>query len=560
MTLDSRLSTILEFLEACPSQHPKCLHSVHDSAALPSRFVDVGGFGGNVEPRLVASNKISKAERYTTLSHCWGTSPENMPLRTTRSNQSAHESLIPMATLPKTFRDAITVTRALSIRYIWIDSLCIIQDDLKDWEQEAARMASIYEGSFLTIAAVDSPNSNGGLYIDSIASAMHFKFMSSSNSTTASTQLTAHVRHLPRPRSKHDKLHLYNAPLYRRGWVFQEMMLSSRSLHFREHQIYWRCASGLRSEDGTLDEIGEKHGHLNLFDSTFRGQDEFETPSQAIGTWRTWIEYYTSRKLTRPTDRSAAIAGMIRHFQRRTGDTPMLGMWKNSFFGDLNWSTYLGVPLNKPTGPSWSWLSYPESKINSIHGWFSRESNISEPQLESFDVVWSGSPFTSKLVSSRLILSGVVKIFRVTKDTRYRGSSRFCVQGSSGEINCTLDDDSRLLHGLSIACLYLFHNFDHWEHEYFDSEIVGEARRTEYFLIITPQDASNSSTLTIGADPQPQNVVPGKYRRLGVGYLERDIIHKDEWNKEKFGAYNSTGGPNPRLTFAGSERVTIELI
>jgi hypothetical protein len=163
-----------------------------------------------------------------------------------------------MATLPKTFRDAVAVTRALNIRYIWIDSLCIIQDDLQDWEQEAAKMASIYEGSFLTIAAVDSPNSNGGLFLNSIPPPAQFNFtprvVSSGSAISLKAQSTAFFRQLLQPQSNADKLHLCNAPLYQRGWVFQELMLSPRSLHFREHQMYWRCHSALRSEDGTLGE------------------------------------------------------------------------------------------------------------------------------------------------------------------------------------------------------------------------------------------------------------------------------------------------------------------
>ncbi len=146
---------------------------------------------------------------------------------------------IPMATLPKTFRDAVAVTRALDIRYIWIDSLCIVQDDLQDWEQEAAKMASVYEGKFPTIAAADSLDCGGGLFLDSIPQTSHFELAplltSRPPATSPQAPPTAHVRPLLRPQSNEDKLHLYNAPLYQRGWAFQELRLSPRSLHFREH-------------------------------------------------------------------------------------------------------------------------------------------------------------------------------------------------------------------------------------------------------------------------------------------------------------------------------------
>jgi hypothetical protein len=281
-----------------------------------------------------------------------------VPLRTIRSTEVAHRESIPMATLPKTFRGAVSVIQALKIRYIWIDSLCIVQDNLEDWEQEAAKMASAYEGSFLTIAAVDFPNSNGGLFLDSITPPAHSAFThraaSRGTATSLKTQSTAFVRPLLLPRSNEDKLHLYNAPLYKPGWVFQELMLSFRSLHFREHQMYWKCPSGLRSEDDTLDEIEKKHGHLNFFDQVGRGQDDFKTPLNSTETWWKWVIYYTSRSLTRSEDRSAAITDMIRHFQRLTGDDPMLGLWERSFIVDLYWSTSGAVTNTPLTGPSWT--------------------------------------------------------------------------------------------------------------------------------------------------------------------------------------------------------------
>ena len=310
-SLASRISTVVEFIDACHSHHPQCMHTKDNHTILPSRFVDVGGYEGSIEPRLVSSSAISDTESYTTLSHCWGANPANMPLRTLRSNEVAHRKSIPMVTLPKTFRDAISVTRALKIRYIWIDSLCIVQDDSEDWEVEAAKMASIYEGSFLTIAAVDSPNSNGGLFLDSITPPTPFTFTprdaSGRTTTYVQTQSTVLVRPLLQPRSNKDKLHLHNASLYQRGWIFQELMLSSKSLHFREHQMYWKCPSGLRSEDGVLDEVG-KQLKKNLFSITNYGQDNFNSQGNSNATWWKWVEFYTSRSLTRSDDRVSSIS------------------------------------------------------------------------------------------------------------------------------------------------------------------------------------------------------------------------------------------------------------
>jgi hypothetical protein len=470
-----------------------------------------------------------------------------------------------MAKLPKTFRDAVNVTRALGIQYIWIDSLCIVQDDMGDWEQEAAKMASIYEGSFLTLAAVDSYNSNGGLFLETVTPPVHFEF----RPRAASGSKTAFIRTLLQPRSNYDKLHLHNAPLYRRGWVFQEMMLSPRSIHFREHQMYWRCAAGLRSEDGTLDESQEKHGHLNLFDKVGRRKYDFSKPSSSNGTWWTWVEYYTSRMLTKQEDRIPAMTGMIRHFQRLTGDKPILGLWEKSFITDLNWG-YSGQVTNAPLmGPSWSWLSHSgQNTYHSSRGnWYGRErgSEKVEPRLESFDIQWTGSPFTSRLRSSTLYISGVVRSFKIAGP----GWGEYGCQVvhpdpawdyHSAEVDCTLDDGSKIADGSTITCLFLFYCTDHIEHEGYDGVSRGEAKRSEYFLVVSrhrPSGRSASEPIVIS---DSNDMAPAAYRRVGVGYFDLKIEHKESRRRYSKEPYNNTGRPNPPLMFDGCERVTIELV
>jgi hypothetical protein len=567
-SLATRISTVVEFLDACHSHHPRCLQATKDHVILPSRFVDVGSRDGSVEPRLVSCSGISTTVKYTTLSHCWGAHPDNMPLRTTRSTAAAHVVSIPMATLPKTFRDAVSVTRALDIRYIWIDSLCIVQDDLQDWEQEAAKMASIYEGSFLTIAAVDSPNSNGGLFLDSITPPAHFNFTprvaSGGSATFPRTQSTAFARQLLQTRSNDDKLHLHNAPLYQRGWVFQELRLSPRSIHFREHQMYWKCHSGLRSEDGTLDESGQKHGHSSFFSRAGEIQDDLSSPLGSTETWWRWVNDYTTRSLTRSQDRVAAITGMIRYFQRLTRDTPMLGLWERSFICDLHWSVSGEVANTPPTGPSWSWLSLPGQEIfNQKFGkWFDRESDRHEPRLERFKVQWTGSPFTSKLVSSTLHVSGVVRTFKVTKP-RWEYSFHVIRPDSphlTEEVDCTLDNGTKIFDGLYITCLFLFYDTEHIDTDGPNGELIFESRRWEYFLIISPHRPSGLSALEPIVISDSDDVTPAAYRRLGVGSFELELVPKNEWARISDGEYDNTSWPNPPLMFDGAERVTIELV
>lgn len=78
---------------------------------------------------------------YVALSHCWGPEP---PLKTTSKNRRQMERDLSWSFLPKTFQDAILVTLHLGMQYIWIDSLCIIQDDALDWDRESARMCNCH--------------------------------------------------------------------------------------------------------------------------------------------------------------------------------------------------------------------------------------------------------------------------------------------------------------------------------------------------------------------------------------------------------------------------------
>jgi hypothetical protein len=151
--------------------------------------------------------------------------------------------------------------------------------------------------------------------------------------------------------------------------------------------MYWKCRSGLRSEDGTLDETEseETHSLLNFFNYVGGGQDDFSTPLNSSNTWWIWVDYYTSRSLTRSEDRTAAITGIIRYFRRLTGGTPILGLWESSFIRDLTWSGSGNVANTPVTGPSLSWLSHPQQTIDNQpqYKWFEREVTYSSLVLRA---------------------------------------------------------------------------------------------------------------------------------------------------------------------------------
>jgi hypothetical protein len=165
ISLDDRLPVVQEWCHDCEDLHPECRSHMRQEV-LPTRLIKIAAQASR-NPKLVETRSLDIiATTYTTLSYRWG--DENQPLQTRQGNIESLKKSIPTSSLPKTFADAIDLTRKLGIRYIWIDALCIVQDSKEDWEREAAIMSDVYQGSYLNIAAIDSLDANGGCFLDTL--------------------------------------------------------------------------------------------------------------------------------------------------------------------------------------------------------------------------------------------------------------------------------------------------------------------------------------------------------------------------------------------------------
>ena len=146
---------ILEWLGSCEAYHPSCNEGKLQT--LPTRVVNV-----EPGPYIKIAETNGTLGRYACLSHCWG---EAALVSTTIETLREHINTgIAWELLPKTFQDAIVVTRALGIPYLWIDSLCIVQNDTQDWARESVKMAEIYRHGEITLAATKSPDGHGGCF------------------------------------------------------------------------------------------------------------------------------------------------------------------------------------------------------------------------------------------------------------------------------------------------------------------------------------------------------------------------------------------------------------
>lgn len=317
--------------------------------------------------------------RYLALSHSRGTTHR---LTLTRANLSMLKSGIMLSKLPKTFQDAVTIAWELDVPFVWIDSLCIIQDDAADWETEASRMGAVYANAYLTVAALASKDDSSGCFPDPTTRYDDY-FVSADVKSTgrrsfflaapvarydddeliptlasrchwATDEVTEHDgSHMAwlymtpewMPPSSKDRPKEYligefggqfdpiaDEPLSDRGWTLQERLLSPRTIHYGRTEMYWECQCCIFAEDGAM------------FRRTFTAATElWASEPREPGKTRQWhwtrlVEDFSKRKLTKDFDKLPALSGLANLIAANTGDTYLAGLWKSSLMTELGWS------------------------------------------------------------------------------------------------------------------------------------------------------------------------------------------------------------------------------
>jgi hypothetical protein len=254
------LEWINSTLQTCKDRHVSC--RTKRFPQLPKRILAIkSSIRGNVQIKLV-ENSLHRAP-YAALSHCWG---QEQTCVTTLATLSKHKKEISWHSVSKTFQDATRLALKLGISYLWIDSLCIIQDDPNDWDTESSNIADTYQNSYLTLAATASSGDSHGCFEEYPVSAGNMEFL-------LPLGLTDSLQIGIRPPLKHwnsisagDYRLLF--PLLSRAWVFQERMLSPRVLHICKSELVWQCREAASCECGGFAEGrspgGEYHKSLNM--------------------------------------------------------------------------------------------------------------------------------------------------------------------------------------------------------------------------------------------------------------------------------------------------------
>lgn len=285
---------------------------------------------GGDEIKLCLSSELKEIPEYASLSHCWGT---HQIITLTKNNINDFQIQIPPERLSKTFIEAIQTTRFLDLDFIWIDSLCIIQDDPEDWGKEASLMSGVYGGSTINIAASGASDGSVGCFFPRINSPLfqvrgHGDVLFDCFPLSFFKQLT-------------------EAPLSTRGWVFQERFLPRRTIHLTSCEIFWECDVLLASESfpKAIPKWAEKKTLM---------------PKRPLTSdiWADLVDEYSARELTFSKDKLVAISRLVRIFHVKMKIEYIAGLWREELEGQLCWKAYYPTSrVTPPMAPSWSWAS-----------------------------------------------------------------------------------------------------------------------------------------------------------------------------------------------------------
>lgn len=299
-------------------------------------------------------------------------------MKATKSMLAELQVGIDIGKLPRTFTEAFMVCRQLGYRYIWIDSLCILQDDDDDWRAEASLMGKNYANAELNISATAAEDSDAGLFVQRDPKlVMPIKVTISE----PGSPFNPGSYHILDPQIW--SAGVSEAPLNSRGWVFQERLLARRVLHFGRNQLYFECHQQDACESFPLglptiptyafrDLGAAPNGHFKSLDPVISGRRAREErrggrqcPDESLDPyylWAEWVETYSALQLTKATDRLIAISGLAKLLQEILSDDQYLaGLWRRHLPYHLLWSKRKhlrhGTNSLDYCAPSWSWAS-----------------------------------------------------------------------------------------------------------------------------------------------------------------------------------------------------------
>lgn len=263
----------------------------------PTRLIQIRKYPNGYNIRLTKSSALSDEETpYTALSYCWG---GDQPHKLT--SETLTHGVKQFDDMPQTIRDAIILTAELGFQYLFVDSLCIVQDDDIEKRREIAQMPLIYSNAVVTIAASTASSVFDGFLndrdVEDVIINMSFEDLDGEKHAIACATERFSIM-----------------PLDLRGWALQEHLLASRILQFRPRQLRFLCPTSCESPSASYTDgyvPGSRVEEVLHFPQSFSDLEDFER------YWHKVVRLYSSRDLTVPTDRILAISGVARRLTPR---------------------------------------------------------------------------------------------------------------------------------------------------------------------------------------------------------------------------------------------------
>jgi hypothetical protein len=341
------------WLRTCSTNHEVCNsnHNLAYSAVRPARVLDASTTTVRLVSKVSWTTEGNPA--YMTVSHKWKS--RGMP-KLLKCNIGEMHQALKLQTLPATFRDAVALARALKIRYVWIDALCIVQDDSDELQHEISNMGQNYRNAFLNVGALqaaeareDMMGESPGLFVDRDPQDVS-PFALSIQRGNLKKDCFAYRGMTAGQLNSGDLGQLNSGSLMKRGWVLQERLLSRRSIYFGT-QIWWECGEQLACEPfpGQIPIFSSDGGvpgwdtpyritnFLALSSATDSAHENTHTPIYIYHCWVDITETFSRCKLSFEQDYLVALSGLAQEFQKALGDDYYAGLWGDDMFTGLLW-------------------------------------------------------------------------------------------------------------------------------------------------------------------------------------------------------------------------------
>lgn len=333
-------SKVRNWIQKCTQEHQLCTQV--SGSPMPERLL----FIENISPltvRLKEGANLLQPQPYACLSYRWG--PETKTSSLTKATAELFRKRIPQKLLYPILQHALEITNRLGLQYLWVDSLCIYQDDLTDWHRQASEMASIYRNGAFTISALscgDGPDERKIFSSKTPQSPIEICHHNGGIIQLRMISNNTQPFHIAIPGGRNYPNDEF--PLLKRGWVYQERILSPRIIYFTNDEIFWECNEAFWSEHRFQE--ASWFAFKSLWKNTL------------ISPWSSIMEEYSRTQLSHQSDRLPALSGVAKLVGEARGWTYLAGLWKEQLPDALLWMTYQPEARQQAKKiPTWSWAS-----------------------------------------------------------------------------------------------------------------------------------------------------------------------------------------------------------